>query len=74
MHILIIFPSLQLLDITGTLVERPLVAQDVSHKYLALIRMFNTELDAVRIIYSQHIREEVEHGRVVPRGWAGHVL
>lgn len=71
MHTLIIPPSLQLLDITGTLIERPLVAQDMSHKYLALIRMFSTELDAVRVIYSQHIREETEHGRVVARGMGG---
>ncbi|MEJ1273094.1 hypothetical protein NN561_003953 [Cricetulus griseus] len=51
-----------LFDIAGTLLERPLVAQDVSHKYLALIQMFNRDLDAVRLIYSQHIQEEAEHG------------
>lgn len=60
-----------MLDIAGTLLERPLLAQDVSHKYLALIRMFSTELDAVRVIYNQHVREEEEHGRVVARGMGG---
>jgi hypothetical protein len=30
--------------------------------------MFSTELDAVRVIYSQHIQKEAEHGRVVARG------
>uniref|UniRef100_Q5SX07 Dynein, axonemal, heavy chain 9 n=2 Tax=Mus musculus TaxID=10090 RepID=Q5SX07_MOUSE len=54
--------AFKLLDITGTLIKRPLVAQDVSQKYLALIRMFSTELDAVRVIYSQHIQKEAEHG------------
>lgn len=60
--------SLQLFDIAGPLLERPLVAQDVSHKYLALIRMFSRDLDAVRLLYSQRIQEEAEHGRVVARG------
>ncbi|XP_055450236.1 dynein axonemal heavy chain 9 [Psammomys obesus] len=54
--------AFKLLDIAGTLLERPLVAQVVSHKYLSLIRMFSAELDAVRAIYSQHIQEEAEHG------------
>ncbi|KAL6090807.1 hypothetical protein STEG23_013233, partial [Scotinomys teguina] len=54
--------AFKLLDIAGTLLERPLVAPDVSHKYLALIRMFSRDLDAVRLIYSQHIQEEAEHG------------
>lgn len=43
----------------------------MSHEYLALIRMFSKELDAVRVIYNQHIREEAEHGRVVAKGRGG---
>ncbi|XP_006863495.1 PREDICTED: dynein heavy chain 9, axonemal [Chrysochloris asiatica] len=54
--------AFKLIDIAGSLLERPLVAQDVSDKYLVLIRMFNQDLDAVRIIYSQHVQEEVELG------------
>ncbi|XP_008853923.1 dynein heavy chain 9, axonemal [Nannospalax galili] len=54
--------AFKLLDIAGNLLERPLVAQDTSHKYLVLIQMFSRDLDAVRIIYSQHIRDEAEHG------------
>ncbi|XP_052612854.1 LOW QUALITY PROTEIN: dynein axonemal heavy chain 9 [Peromyscus californicus insignis] len=54
--------AFKLLDIAGTLLERPLVARDMSHKYLALIRMFSRDLDAVRLIYSHHIQEEAEHG------------
>ncbi|XP_023561192.1 dynein heavy chain 9, axonemal [Octodon degus] len=49
--------AFKLLDIAGNLLERPLVAQDTSDKYLVLIRMFNKDLDAVRIIYNQHIQE-----------------
>lgn len=58
-------PLLQLLDIAGSLLERPLVARDASAKYLGLIQMFNTDLDAVRIIYNQHMQEEAELGRLV---------
>ncbi|XP_057629488.1 dynein axonemal heavy chain 9 isoform X4 [Chionomys nivalis] len=54
--------AFKLLDIAGTLLERPLVEHDVSHKYLALIRMFSRDLDAVRLLYSQRIQEEAEHG------------
>ncbi|XP_033702631.1 dynein axonemal heavy chain 9 [Tursiops truncatus] len=54
--------AFKLLDIAGNLLERPLVAQDTSDKYLVLIHMFSEDLDAVRMIYSQHVQEEVEHG------------
>uniref|UniRef100_A0A2K5EHB9 Dynein axonemal heavy chain 9 n=1 Tax=Aotus nancymaae TaxID=37293 RepID=A0A2K5EHB9_AOTNA len=54
--------AFKLLDIAGNLLERPLVARDASDKYLVLIQMFNKDLDAVRMIYSQHIQEEAELG------------
>ncbi|XP_023983695.1 dynein axonemal heavy chain 9 [Physeter macrocephalus] len=54
--------AFKLLDIAGSLLERPLVARDTSDKYLVLIHMFSEDLDAVRTIYSQHVQEEVEHG------------
>ncbi|XP_037664377.1 dynein heavy chain 9, axonemal isoform X3 [Choloepus didactylus] len=54
--------AFKLLDIVGNLLERPLVAQDVSDKYLVLIRMFTKDLDAVRTIYTQHVQEEAELG------------
>ncbi|XP_036692664.1 dynein heavy chain 9, axonemal [Balaenoptera musculus] len=54
--------AFKLLDIAGNLLERPLVARDTSDKYLVLIRMFSEDLDAVRMIYSQHVQEEVEYG------------
>ncbi|XP_070082665.1 dynein axonemal heavy chain 9 isoform X5 [Equus caballus] len=54
--------AFKLLDVAGNLLERPLVAQDASDKYLVLIQMFNQDLDTVRIIYSQHVQEEAELG------------
>ncbi|XP_016013564.2 dynein heavy chain 9, axonemal isoform X3 [Rousettus aegyptiacus] len=54
--------AFKLLDIAGSLLERPLIARDTSDKYLVLIKMFNKDLDTVRIIYSQHVQEEEEFG------------
>ncbi|XP_058415682.1 dynein axonemal heavy chain 9 [Diceros bicornis minor] len=54
--------AFKLLDIAGNLLERPLIAQDVSDKYLVLIQMFNKDLDTVRLIYSQRVQEEAELG------------
>uniref|UniRef100_A0A8C4MMP7 Dynein axonemal heavy chain 9 n=1 Tax=Equus asinus asinus TaxID=83772 RepID=A0A8C4MMP7_EQUAS len=66
--------SLWGLDVAGNLLERPLVAQDASDKYLVLIQMFNQDLDTVRIIYSQRVQEEAELGRLVARGFGWGVL
>ncbi|XP_069339362.1 dynein axonemal heavy chain 9 [Eulemur rufifrons] len=54
--------AFKLLDIAGNLLERPLVARDASDKYLVLLQMFSKDLDAVRMIYSQHVQEEAELG------------
>uniref|UniRef100_A0A2I3HRY0 Dynein axonemal heavy chain 9 n=1 Tax=Nomascus leucogenys TaxID=61853 RepID=A0A2I3HRY0_NOMLE len=54
--------AFKLLDIAGNLLERPLVARDTSDKYLVLIQMFNKDLDAVKMIYSQHVQEEADLG------------
>uniref|UniRef100_G1L0C1 Dynein heavy chain tail domain-containing protein n=1 Tax=Ailuropoda melanoleuca TaxID=9646 RepID=G1L0C1_AILME len=61
--------AFKLLDIAGKLLERPLVAQDVSEKYLLLIQAFIQDLDTVRAIYSQRVQEEAELGRSVTRGF-----
>ena len=64
-------PLLQLLDMAGSLLERPVVARDASERYLVLIHMFGEDLDAVRLIHSQHVQEEAEHGKLASRrlGW-----
>ncbi|KAM7067437.1 dynein axonemal heavy chain 9 [Molossus nigricans] len=54
--------AFKLLDIAGNLLERPLIAQDASDKYLVLIQMFHKDLDTVRILYDQHVQEEAELG------------
>lgn len=73
---LLSLPPVQLLDIAGNLLERPLVARDASDKYLGLIGMFTKDLDAVRMIYCQRVQEEAQGGRLVARGfgWGGRCL
>jgi len=52
----------QLLDMFGSLLERPLIAVDAADKYPVLISMFNSALDHARLIYSRHIQAELELG------------
>lgn len=59
---------LQLLDIAGSLLERPVVARDASERYLVLIRMFSEDLDAVGLIHSQRV-QEAEHDSLLPGAW-----
>lgn len=54
----------QLLDMFGSLLERPVIAADAADKYSVLISMFNSALGHARLIYSRHIRAELELG-----GW-----
>lgn len=57
----------QLLDMFGSLLERPVIAADAADKYSVLISMFSSALDHARLIYSRHIQAELVLG-----GW--HVL
>ncbi|XP_056673432.1 dynein axonemal heavy chain 9 isoform X2 [Monodelphis domestica] len=54
--------AFKLLEIFGSLLERPVVAMDVFDKYPRLITMFSSDLDAVKTIYCQHVQEESELG------------
>ncbi|XP_074463654.1 dynein axonemal heavy chain 9 isoform X3 [Larus michahellis] len=54
--------AFKLLDMFGSLLERPLIAADAADKYPVLIRMFNSALDHARLIYSRHIQAERELG------------
>ncbi|KAM6240341.1 dynein axonemal heavy chain 9 isoform 2-T2 [Spheniscus humboldti] len=54
--------AFKLLDMFGSLLERPVIAADAADKYSALISMFNSSLDHARLIYSRHIRAELELG------------
>ncbi|NWX21666.1 DYH9 protein, partial [Aegotheles bennettii] len=54
--------AFKLLDMFGSLLERPVIAADAAEKYPVLIRMFNSALDQARLIYSRHIQAELELG------------
>ncbi|XP_062448100.1 dynein axonemal heavy chain 9 [Rhea pennata] len=54
--------AFKLLDMFGSLLERPVIAADAANKYPVLISMFNSALDDARLIYSRHIQAELELG------------
>ncbi|XP_041078235.1 dynein heavy chain 9, axonemal-like [Polyodon spathula] len=54
--------AFKLLDMFGSLLERPLIAADAHNKYPRLVSMFDKELDGCKILYNQHVQKEVELG------------
>ncbi|XP_048343352.1 dynein axonemal heavy chain 9-like [Sphaerodactylus townsendi] len=54
--------AFKLIDIFGSLLERPLIAADASAKYHLLITIFDRDLDDAKWIYLEHIQEEAELG------------
>ncbi|XP_032992214.1 dynein heavy chain 9, axonemal-like [Lacerta agilis] len=54
--------AFKLIDIFGSLLERPLIAADAYAKYHLLITMFDRDLDDAKLIYLKHIQEELELG------------
>ncbi|XP_067860408.1 dynein axonemal heavy chain 9-like [Heptranchias perlo] len=55
--------AFKLLDMFGSLLERPLIAADACDKYPRLIVMYSKDLDDVKHIYNRHMQKEVELGR-----------
>ncbi|NWH56161.1 DYH9 protein, partial [Geococcyx californianus] len=54
--------AFKLLDMFGSLLERPIIAAEAADKYSVLISMFNSALDRARLIYSRRIQTELELG------------
>ncbi|KGL72843.1 Dynein heavy chain 9, axonemal, partial [Tinamus guttatus] len=54
--------AFKLLDMFGSLLERPVIAADAADKYPELISMFDRALDDAGLIYSRHIQAELELG------------
>uniref|UniRef100_A0A8C4H1B1 Dynein heavy chain 9, axonemal n=1 Tax=Dicentrarchus labrax TaxID=13489 RepID=A0A8C4H1B1_DICLA len=48
--------AFKVLDMFGSLLERPLVATDALDRYPLLVSMFNKELDCCKLLYSKHIQ------------------
>uniref|UniRef100_A0A8C3PRY4 Dynein axonemal heavy chain 9 n=1 Tax=Calidris pygmaea TaxID=425635 RepID=A0A8C3PRY4_9CHAR len=54
--------AFKLLDMFGSLLERPVISADAADRYSVLISMFSSALDHARLIYARHIHAELEHG------------
>ncbi|KAM3922058.1 dynein axonemal heavy chain 9 [Leptodactylus fuscus] len=54
--------AFRLLDIFGSLLERPIIAQDAFDKYPLLVSMYEKELDDAKAIYDRHMLEVTERG------------
>ncbi|XP_042198221.1 dynein axonemal heavy chain 9 isoform X3 [Callorhinchus milii] len=52
----------KLLDMFGSLLDRPLIEAHVSSRYLHLVTTFNKDLDDAKLIYNQHLQQTVELG------------
>lgn len=48
----------KMLNIWGSILDRPVIKQDMEPKYHRLIDEFNTELDTVKIIYDNGIKDD----------------
>lgn len=47
---------MQVLDMFGSLLERPLVAAYALNQYPRLIAMFDKELDCCKVIFDRHVQ------------------
>ncbi|XP_066560773.1 dynein axonemal heavy chain 9 [Amia ocellicauda] len=54
--------AFKVLDMFGSLLERPLIASDAHDRYPLLISMFDRELDCAKMLYSRHLQKEQELG------------
>ncbi|OCT60754.1 dynein heavy chain 9, axonemal isoform X2 [Xenopus laevis] len=52
--------AFKLLDMFGSLLERPIIAADAFDRYPLLISMFNQELDSAKFIYNRHMQTTME--------------
>ncbi|XP_039595259.1 dynein heavy chain 9, axonemal [Polypterus senegalus] len=54
--------AFKVMDMFGSLLERPIIAADAYNKYPLLITMFDKELDDCKILYNRHLQREKELG------------
>ncbi|XP_030631579.1 dynein axonemal heavy chain 9 isoform X2 [Chanos chanos] len=52
--------AFKVLDMFGSLLERPLIAADAKERYPVLIRLFDRELDNCQTLFKKHIQAEEE--------------
>lgn len=54
----------QVLDMFGSLLERPLIAADAKKRYPVLVKMFDKELDRCRVLYRKHMQSVEQLGEI----------
>nr|XP_006635186.1 PREDICTED: dynein heavy chain 9, axonemal isoform X1 [Lepisosteus oculatus] len=54
--------AFKVLDMFGSLLERPLIAADAEDRYPLLISMFDKELDNAKVLFNKHVHKEEELG------------
>lgn len=54
----------QVLDMFGSLLERPLIAADAQKRYPVLVKMFDKELDRCNELYKKHTQAEEHQGEM----------
>ena len=54
-----------MVDIFGTLLERPLIQEDFKSRYPSLMKMIEADLDEVKKIFDSHVHAESEVGSCV---------
>uniref|UniRef100_A0A669PYI5 Dynein axonemal heavy chain 9 n=1 Tax=Phasianus colchicus TaxID=9054 RepID=A0A669PYI5_PHACC len=59
-----------LMEMFGSLLERPIIAADVAGKYSDLVHMFSSALSDARLLYSRHIRAELEYQEKLYINWS----
>ncbi|XP_062234716.1 dynein axonemal heavy chain 9-like [Platichthys flesus] len=58
-------PTFKVVDMFGSLLERPLVAADAVSRYPLLVTVFETELNCCKLVYDKHIQLAEELGSPV---------
>lgn len=56
--------TFKLLDIMGTLLDRPLIKKDFEGKYPVLVEMMNKEMDIAKEIYDNQMQTKQERGKI----------
>lgn len=58
--------SFQMLDMMGSLLDRPVIYKFFQHNYLELVKMCNSELDDAKVIYDkQRARAKTPEGPIL---------
>eukprot|EP00058_Branchiostoma_floridae_P010281 XP_002595769.1 hypothetical protein BRAFLDRAFT_200305 [Branchiostoma floridae] len=58
--------AFKLVEVFGPLLERPTISADFRSKYLALLAMYDRELDEVKVVYDEQVAAAAANGGIPP--------